>query len=122
ILMAELALHGLSSGQPAVRRVLLPPGTPPIQRDVALAAPASVLIGDLFMLARESVKFAHAVEIFDLFTGAGMMSGERSVGLRFTFQPEAAAALDDGITTQIDAFTAAAAKKYGTKVRGAEAQ
>ncbi len=45
--MTELALHGLSSGQPAVRRVLLPPGTPPIQRDVALAAPAGVLIGDL---------------------------------------------------------------------------
>jgi phenylalanyl-tRNA synthetase beta subunit len=120
--MAELALHGLSSGQPAVRRVLLPPGTPPIQRDVALAAPAGVLIGDLVALARESVKLAVSVELFDLFAGGGMAPGERSVGLRFTFQPDAAAALDGAITAEVDAFTASAAKRYGTKVRGAEAQ
>jgi len=122
ILMAEIALHGLSSGQPAVRRVLLPPGTPPIQRDVALAAPAGALIGDLVALARESVKLAASVELFDLFAGGGMAPGERSVGLRFTFQPDTAAALDDAITAEVDAFTASAAKRYGTKVRGAEAQ
>jgi phenylalanyl-tRNA synthetase beta chain len=122
ILMAELALHGLSSGQPTVRRVLLPPGTPPIQRDVALAAPAGVLIGDLVTLAKESVRSALSVELFDLFAGGGMAPGERSVGLRFTFQPEAAAALDNAITAEVDAFTASAAKRYGTKVRGAEAQ
>ena len=51
-----------------------------------------------------------------------MAPGERSVGLRFTFQPGAAAALDDAITASVDAFTASAAKRYGTKVRGAEAQ
>jgi phenylalanyl-tRNA synthetase beta chain len=122
ILMAEIALQGLSSGEPAIRHVVLPPGTPPIQRDVALAAPAGVLIGDLVALAEEMVKLAGGVELFDLFAGAGMAAGERSVGLRFTFQPETAADLDDAIAAQLDAFTASATKKYGTKVRGAETQ
>lgn len=122
ILMAELALHGLSSGQPTVHRVLLPPGTPPIQRDVALAAPAGVLIGDLVALAKDSVPLALSVELFDLFAGGGMAPGERSVGLRFTFQPDAAAALDQAITTEVDTFTMSARTRYGTRVRGAEAQ
>jgi phenylalanyl-tRNA synthetase beta subunit len=73
-------------------------------------------------LAKESVALAHSVELFDLFAGTGMAPGERSVGLRFWFQPEAAASLDDAITTQIAAFAMTAAKKYGTKVRGTEVQ
>jgi phenylalanyl-tRNA synthetase beta chain len=122
ILMAEIAVQGLSAGQPAVRRIVLPPTTPPIQRDVALAAPGGVSVGDLMALAEETVPLANSVELFDLFTGAGVEKGGRSVGLRFTFQPSAASELDDAIASQLDAFTTRAAKQHGTRVRGAEAE
>ena len=121
-ILAEFALRGLSAGLPKVRQVTLPPTTPPVQRDVALAAPAGVAVGDLVALAREAVPLAARVELFDLFSGAGLAEGERSVGLRFTFQPPQATALDEAISDQLATFTASAGKRFATRVRGAEAE
>ncbi len=122
MLLAEIALQGLANGHVAIQRVALPPVTPPIQRDVALAAPAGVQIGDLVALAQEQVTLAQTVELFDLFSGAGMAEGERSVGLRFTFQPAAAAALDSSVDAQLEAFAASAATRFGTRVRGTDSR
>ncbi|MGA1431110.1 MAG: hypothetical protein ACO32U_05445, partial [Candidatus Limnocylindrus sp.] len=94
----------------------------PVQRDVALAAPAGVSVGDLMALARESVPIAVRIELFDLFSGAGMAAGERSIGLRFTFQPASATELDETILEQLNLFVASAGKRYATRVRGAETQ
>jgi phenylalanyl-tRNA synthetase beta chain len=120
LILAEVALRGLSAGAPSVRRVSLPPTTPPVQRDVALAAPAEVAVGDLVSLAWESAPLATQIELFDLFSGAGMAAGERSVGLRFTFQPSVAAELDEQIVEQLNRFTSSAGKRFATRVRGAE--
>jgi phenylalanyl-tRNA synthetase beta chain len=122
LILAEVALRGLSAGAPSVRRVSLPPTTPPVQRDVALAAPAEVAVGDLVSLAWESAPLATQIELFDLFSGAGMAAGERSVGLRFTFQPSVAAELDEQIVEQLNRFTSSAGKRFATRVRGAESQ
>lgn len=120
VILAEIALQGLSAGLPAVRHVALPPNTPPIQRDVALAAPESVLVGDVVSLAGECVPAALQIELFDLFSGAGLPLGQRSIGLRFTFQPQVATELDELINDQLAAFSAAAAERYATRMRGAE--
>ena len=122
LILAEFALRGLNAGVPKVRQVVLPPTTPPVQRDVALAAPAGVSVGDLMALARECVPIAVRIELFDLFSGAGMAAGERSIGLRFTFQPAAATELDETILEQLNLFVASAGKRYATRVRGAETQ
>jgi phenylalanyl-tRNA synthetase beta subunit len=73
-------------------------------------------------LAREAAPLAVRVELFDLFSGAGLAEGERSVGLRFTFQPPQATALDEAISDQLATFTTSAGKRYRTRVRGAEAE
>jgi len=122
MILAEFALRGLNAGTPKVRQVALPPTTPPVQRDVALAAPAGVSVGDLVALARECAPLAVRIELFDLFTGAGMAAGERSIGLRFTFQPAVATELDEKILEQLNRFAADAGKRYATRVRGAETQ
>jgi phenylalanyl-tRNA synthetase beta chain len=122
LILAEFALRGLNAGLPKVHQVALPPTTPPVQRDVALAAPAGVAVGDLVALARESAPLAVRIELFDLFSGAGMAAGERSVGLRFTFQPAVATELDEKILEQLTRFTTSAGKRYATRVRGAEPQ
>jgi phenylalanyl-tRNA synthetase beta chain len=121
-ILAEFALRGLRAGLPKVRQVTLPPTTPPVQRDVALAAPTRVAVGDLVALARETVPLAVRVELFDLFSGTGLAEGERSVGLRFTFQPPQATGLDEAISDQLAKFTTGAGKRYATRVRGAEAE
>jgi hypothetical protein len=51
-----------------------------------------------------------------------LAEGERSVGLRFTFQPPQATALDEAISDQLATFTTSAGKRYKTRVRGAEAE
>ena len=73
-------------------------------------------------LAREAVPLAVRIELFDLFSGAGLANGERSVGLRFTFQPPQATALDAAISDELATFTTSAGKRYATRVRGAEAE
>ena len=120
ILLAELAIRGLSVGAPAVRTAPIPPPTPPIQRDVALVLPASVYVGALVALARERVGSATSVELFDLFSGSALSTGERSAGLRFTFQPVAAGEHDAAIEEELDAFVAVAQNELGARVRGAE--
>lgn len=120
MILAEFALEGLTAGVPQVRQLELPPATPPVQRDVALAASDDVAVGDLVALAREMVTLAVRVELFDLFSGPGMGVGERSVGLRFTFQPAQATSLDDAIEDELAAFATRAGERYGTRVRGTE--
>lgn len=103
-----------------VRSAIVPPPTPPIERDMAIALPAGVTVGALVALARTHVGNATSIELFDLFEGGSLGAGERSAGLRFTFQPEAAGAADAAVETALDAFANAARKDLGARVRGAE--
>ncbi len=120
ILLVELAIRGLASGSPMVRSAIVPAPTPPIERDMAIALPAGVTVGALVALARTHVGNATSVELFDLFAGGSLGAGERSAGLRFTFQPESAGAADAAVETALDAFATAARKDLGARVRGAE--
>ena len=120
IILAEVAVLGLADGAPKVRVAVTPPPTPPIERDMAIALPAGVTVGALVAIARAQVKKATSIELFDLFAGGSLGAGERSAGLRFTFQPEAAGGADADVDTALDVFAAAARKELGARVRGAE--
>jgi len=71
-------------------------------------------------VAREIVTRATSVELFDLFAGAPLAAGERSAGLRFTFQPSATGADDQAIAADLAAFEAAVLRTCGARVRGPE--
>lgn len=120
IILAEIAIRGLSAGVPAVREVLIPPPTPPIERDAAFALPANVGVGALIALARTHVPDAASIELFDLFSGGALREGERSVGLRFVFQPNAAGESDVEIERSLAAFAAVAHSEFGARLRGTE--
>jgi phenylalanyl-tRNA synthetase beta chain len=117
ILLAEVAIAGLRSGRVAAAHVSLPPATPPVTRDVALLIPGGATVGQVVAVAR-----ATSVELFDLFSGAPLAPGERSAGLRFTFQPTATGADDEAIATELAAFEGAVLRACGARVRGVEAQ
>jgi len=122
ILLAEVAIAGLRSGRLEAAQVLLPPTTPPVTRDVALLIPAATTVGQVVAVARSTVWRATAVELFDLFAGAPLAPGERSAGLRFTFQPSATGADDEAIATELAAFEGAVFRTCGARIRGVEGQ
>ena len=103
-------------------RVGLPAATPPVMRDVALLIPAATSVGQVVAVARATVAKATAVELFDLFAGPPLAPGERSAGLRFTFQPAAPGADDDTIAAALAAFEGEVLRSCGARIRGAEGQ
>ena len=122
ILLAEIAISGLRAGHVEIAHVSLPPTTPPVERDVALLVPAATTVGQVVAVAREIVTRATAVELFDLFDGPPLAPGERSAGLRFTFQPTATGADDEAIATELTAFEGAVLRACGARIRGVEGQ
>jgi phenylalanyl-tRNA synthetase beta chain len=122
ILLAEVAIAGLRAGRVAAAHVSLPPATPPVTRDVALLIPGAATVGQVVAVARTTVARATSVELFDLFSGAPLAPGERSAGLRFTFQPTATGADDEAIAAELAAFEGAVLRACGARVRGVEAQ
>jgi phenylalanyl-tRNA synthetase beta chain len=122
ILIAEVAIAGLRAGRVEAAHVSLPPTTPPVERDVALLIPAATTVGQVVAVARETVTRATAVELFDLFDGPPLAPGERSAGLRFTFQPAAAGADDEAIAAELTAFEGAVLRTCGARIRGVEGQ
>ncbi len=121
-LLAEVAVAGLSKGRLETSRVALPPATPPVTRDVALLIPASTTVGEVLHVAHATVGRATAIELFDLFEGAPLAPGERSAGLRFTFQPTLAGLDDDAIAAELAAFEGAVLRATKARVRGVEGQ
>ena len=122
IIVAEVALAGLKAGGLEAVQVLLPPATPPISRDVALIVPGGTEVGKVIEIARATVVRATSVELFDLFAGAPLAPGERSAGLRFTFQPPAPGADDEAIAADLATFEGAVLRATGARVRGVEGQ
>jgi len=122
ILIAEVAIAGLRAGRVEIAQISLPPATPPVTRDVALLIPAAATVGQVVAVARSAVSRATAVELFDLFAGAPLAPGERSAGLRFTFQPSATGADDEAIAAELAAFEGAVLRACGARIRGVEGQ
>ncbi|MFM9165896.1 MAG: hypothetical protein ACKOQO_03670, partial [Candidatus Limnocylindrus sp.] len=122
ILLAEVAIAGLRSGRVEITQVSIPAATPPITRDIALLIPAETTVGQVVSVARTTVTRATAVELFDLFDGPPLAPGERSAGLRFTFQPSATGADDGLIAAELASFEGAVLRACGARVRGVEGQ
>jgi len=122
ILIAEIAISGLRAGRVEIAHVSLPPATPPVERDVALLIPAATTVGEVVAVARTTVSRATAIELFDLFAGAPLAPGERSAGLRFTFQPSATGADDEVIAAELADFEGAVLRTCGARIRGVEGQ
>ncbi|MFZ9352224.1 MAG: phenylalanine--tRNA ligase subunit beta [Candidatus Limnocylindrus sp.] len=122
IFIAEVAVAGLRSGRVETSRVSLPPTTPPVQRDLALLIPAATTVGEVVAVARATVVRATEIELFDLFTGAPLAPGERSAGIRFTFQPTATGVDDEAISAELADFEIAVLRACGARIRGVAAQ
>ncbi len=118
-LYGELDVRGLFAACLAVPapKATEPPRIPAVTRDVALLVPTEVQAGALEACLREGAGgLAEAVEIFDVYVGAGLPEGTKSLAFRLRYR-DPRETLTDKRVDAAHAAAIAAAKRLGATQR-----
>ena len=100
------------------RPAYAPPALQAITRDFAFIVPGDLAAGDLVRAVRGADKQAVTdARVFDVFAGAGVPEGRKSVAVEVTLQPGEKSFTDAEIKALSDRIVAAAAKQ-GAELRG----
>lgn len=101
-----------------MRPAYTPPALQAVTRDFAFIVPAGLAAGDLVRAVRNADKTAITdARLFDLFTGAGVEEGKKSLAIEVTLQPGEKSFTDAEIKAVADKVVAAAGK-LGATLRG----
>jgi phenylalanyl-tRNA synthetase beta chain len=95
-----------------------PPALQAVTRDFAFLVPGSLVAGDLVRIVQGADKKSIvAVRVFDVFAGAGVPEGKKSLAIEVTLQPGEKSFTDADLKAISDGVVAAAAK-LGAELRG----
>jgi phenylalanyl-tRNA synthetase beta chain len=120
IAAVELFLDSIPAKKNAAfaRPGFAPPALQAVTRDFAFLVPESLAAGDLVRAVQGADKAAIAsVRVFDVFAGAGVPEGRKSLALEVTLQPGEASFKDADLKALTEKVVAAAAK-LGAELRG----
>jgi phenylalanyl-tRNA synthetase beta chain len=122
VLAIELALDALplpKAKATKTRPVLDKADQTPVRRDFAFVVDEKVAAGDIARLAlKGDPKLATAARVFDVYRGASIGEGKKSVAVEVTLQPRGAAMTDEQIDAVAQAIVKAVAKGTGAVLRG----
>ena len=110
---AELYLDALPPrrGAGRMRSAFAPPALQPVRRDFAFLVPADLEADRLLRAVRGADKAAIAgANLFDVFTGAGVPEGQKSLAVEVVLQPTEKSFSEDELKAVSDRIVAAAAK------------
>ena len=116
----ELYLDALPAKRSSgfMRPAFAPSALQSVRRDFAFLVPAAVTADALVRAVRSADKAAIVgARVFDVFTGAGVEEGRKSVAVEVTLQPADKSFTDDMLKAIADKVVAAAAKQ-GASLRG----
>jgi len=101
-----------------MRPAYAPPALQAVRRDFAFLVPAELAADALVRAVKGADKAAiTAVRLFDVFTGAGVDEGQKSLALEVTLQPGEKSFTDEALKAVADKVVAAAVK-LGAVLRG----
>ncbi|MCU6454892.1 phenylalanine--tRNA ligase subunit beta [Sphingomonas sp. A2-49] len=113
-----LPMRREAKGGGFMRPAFAPPALQSVRRDFAFLVPADVSADALVRAVRSADKAAiTGARVFDVFTGAGVEDGRKSVAVEVTLQPSEKSFTDDALKAIADRVVAAAAKQ-GATLRG----
>jgi phenylalanyl-tRNA synthetase beta chain len=118
VLVAELAVAGLSGGQlPPVR--VVPMGRhPAAERDLAVVVPEATAAGDVAATLRAAgAPLLRAATLFDVYRGAPLAEGEKSLAWRIVVRADDRALEEGEVDALFDAIIAALVAAHGARVR-----
>jgi phenylalanyl-tRNA synthetase beta chain len=116
----ELFLDAIPAKKGAVfaRPGFAPPALQAVTRDFAFLVPQALAAGDLVRAVQGADKAViTGVRVFDVFAGAGVPEGHKSLALEVTLQPGEASFKDADLKALAEKIVAAAAK-LGAELRG----
>ncbi len=112
------ALPGKRGQTGFMRPAFVPPALQAVTRDFAFLVPAELAAGDLVRTVKSADKAAIVeARLFDVFTGAGVPEGQKSLAIEVTLQPGVKSFTDEELKAVADKVVAAAAK-LGATLRG----
>ena len=108
VIVAELAIAGLSGGQPSVPRSVTPSRHPAVERDLAVIVAEETPAAEVeAAIRRHGGMLLRSVELFDIYRGRPLGEREKSLAFRLAFQA------DDRTLTESDVDGALAAITHG---------
>jgi phenylalanyl-tRNA synthetase beta chain len=90
----------------------------PVVRDIALIMPEGLAVGEVVKaLEDQREPLVSAIEVFDVYRGAPLAAGEKSVAISLTLQPQGEALQDEQIQGIVTKLTDQACRQTGAKLR-----
>jgi phenylalanyl-tRNA synthetase beta chain len=122
VLAIELALDALPSAKvkpTKTRPVLDKADQTPVRRDFAFVVDEKVPAGDITRMAlKADPKLIASARVFDVYRGASIGEGKKSVAVEITIQPRGAALTDEQIEAVAQSIIKSVAKATGATLRG----
>jgi phenylalanyl-tRNA synthetase beta chain len=119
VYVAELAIAGLSGGQPGVPRITTPSRHPRVERDLAVIVDLGVAAADVERSIRaHGGELLRDVALFDLYRGRPLAEGERSLAYRLAFGADERTLTEAEVDAAIAAVTEGLTADVGGRLRG----
>jgi phenylalanyl-tRNA synthetase beta chain len=119
VFLAEVSLTALAGLPEATPRYQPLPRFPAVQRDLALVVPSEVTAGEVEAALRGlQVPWLARVALFDVYTGAQVGPGRRSLAWSLTFQAPDRTLTDAEVNDWHARIVEALTRRFGAEVRG----
>ncbi len=118
ILVAELAVAGLSGGQPDTPRVASPSRHPIVDRDLAVIVTAGTPAGHVeTSIRRHAGALLRSVTLFDIYRGRPLGEDEKSLAYRLAFGADDRTLVENEVDSAVADITAGLASDVGGRLR-----
>jgi phenylalanyl-tRNA synthetase beta chain len=118
VVVAELAIAGLSGGQPGVPRTVTPSRHPAVERDLAVIVTESMTAAQVeATIRRHGGSLLRAVILFDIYRGRPLEVGEKSLAFRLAFQADDRTLTEGDVDGAIEAVTRGLAADVAGRLR-----
>ena len=85
VAIISIDFDAMREGATSLQRYIAPPQLPPTKRDIAVVVDETVLYADLVKVIRSSSKLLTYVELFDIYRGSEIGSGQKSLAFHLTY-------------------------------------
>jgi phenylalanyl-tRNA synthetase beta chain len=118
VIVAELAIAGLSGGQPTVSRSATPSRQPVVDRDLAVIVAEARPAADVEeSIRRHGGPLLRSVVLFDIYRGRPLDESEKSLAYRLAFRADDRTLTEPEIDGAVDAVTSGLATDVDGRLR-----
>lgn len=118
VILAEVAIAGLSAGGPSVPRGATPSRHPAVERDLAVVVSNQRTAAEVASsIARHGGPLLRSAVLFDIYRGRPLADDETSLAHRLTFQSADRTLTEAEVDAAVDAISAGLAADIGGRIR-----